>query len=188
VARASAEPDPDLLRSYGEVLGALPEGAVSAAQVESLAHIFEIPNAPCQIVTRVPGDEDLGRLARQTLNPRCSVDGWLQVVIALDGATKQSIVHGKSGDAADDDADADFRQLMVEDDDGDSAADAQGDGIDVDFNKLSQVLAGLRPEQAVSLGAIAASVTSILLLVAGTILFLLAWRNRAKPVSGAVLA
>jgi len=136
----------------------------------------------------VPGDDDLGRLARQILNPRCSADGWLQAVIALDAATKQSIIQGKSADAADDDGDADFTQLIVDDDDGDAEAAAQGDGIGVDFNKLSHAMDSLRPKRAVSWGAIAASVTSVLFLVAGTILFLLAWRNRAKPASLAVPA
>jgi hypothetical protein len=153
-----------------------------------LAPIFEISDAPCQIVTRVKGEADPSRLARQILNPRCSAEGWLQTVIALDGATKQSIIKGKSADADDDDGDADFTQLMVDDDDGDSAAAAQGDGIEVHFNQLSRVVAGSRPKLPISWGDAAASAASVVLLMAGAALLFLAWKNRATAAPHAAVA
>jgi hypothetical protein len=180
--RVSIERDPALLRAYGDALGSLPVGALNAAQIESLDHVFAIPNAPCQIVTRVKGAENLGQLARQILNPLCSEDGWVQDVIALDRLTKQSIVHGTLG-GVEAGSDADFAHLVVDDNDdedkssADAAAEAKGDGIEVDFNKLSQVIAGLRPKPHVSFLAIDPRVASFLLLPVGIILLWLGWRR-----------
>lgn len=102
-------------------------------------------------------------------------------MIALDGLTKQAIVHGTSAGEADDDADADFKHLVVDDDDDESstaaAKAAQGDGIEVDFNKLSYVVAGLRLKEASSIGAAATLTLSSLLLLAGVLLFFLAWSS-----------
>jgi hypothetical protein len=149
VERIKMERDPELLRAYGEILGSLPAGAISAANIDSIAHLFTIPNAPCEVAARVGGEENLSRLVSQILNPLCSEHGWTESVVALDGLMKQSIVHGqnvygKTAAASDDDDDADFKQLVVDDDDGESSADAaaaaQADGIEVDFNKLSQAI------------------------------------------------
>jgi hypothetical protein len=60
VARTRIERDPEMLRAYGDALGSLPVGSLSAVQVENLAPMFAIPSAPCQIVTRVKGNENLG--------------------------------------------------------------------------------------------------------------------------------
>jgi hypothetical protein len=186
-ARARMESDPDLLRAYGKALGSLPVGSLSAAQVENLAPIFAIPNAPCQVATRVEGNENLGRLVRQILNPLCSEDGWMQNVVALDGLTKQSIVHGTSANASDGDTDPDFAHLIVADDDDESSPAAnsasQGNGIEVDFNKLSQVLAPLRPMMPIPLRDLVAPVASALLLLISAVLFFFAWRSRIVRLS-----
>jgi hypothetical protein len=109
----------------------------------------------------------------------------VQNVIALDGLTKQSIVHGTSAKASDDDAEADFAHLIVADDDDESspAADSasRGNGIEVDFNKLSQVLAGLRPKIGIPIRAILVPVVSVLFLLASAVLFFFAWRSRTAP-------
>jgi hypothetical protein len=192
VDRIKMERDPDLLRSYGEVLGSLPAGSLSAAQIESLAYIFVIPNAPCEIATLANGEENLGPLVRQILNPLCSERGWTESVVALDGLTKQSIVHGqnvygKTAGASGNDTEADFEHLIVDDDDGEASAKA-AQGIEVDFNKLSQVLATLRPREAISFWAVAAPVLSALLLLAGLLLCFLAWSNRTSRSAAPLLA
>lgn len=52
-------------------------------------------------------------------------------------------------------------------------------GLDVDFNKLSQVVAPLRPTEAIPLGAVSAAVTSAFFMLAGVVLFFLAWGRRS---------
>jgi hypothetical protein len=109
----------------------------------------------------------------------------------MDGYTKQSIIHEANAGAKDDDSDADFNQLVVADDDDESspAADvaAQGNGMEMDFNKLSRAMEGLRPKEAISFGPAVATGTSIFFMLAGMALFLFAWRRRLIRVQKPLL-
>jgi hypothetical protein len=73
---------------------------------------------------------------------------------------------------------ADFKQLVVADDDDDPSPDsvALAEPDRVDFNKLSQVLDGLRHKEPLDASTLAAGGFSGLLVLAGMILLLLAWR------------
>lgn len=183
VARMSMEPNPELLRAYGDVLGSLPEGSLDGAQIGKLDGVFAVPDAPCQVVTRVKAGGDPSRLVRQIQNPLCSEDSWTQVVRAFDDATKGSIVHGENS-AATDASDADFSQMVVADDDDESsassAAAAPDTGIDVDFNKLSEGLDGFRAKEPIDASMLAARGVSGVFSLAGLILLLFAWKQRAS--------
>jgi hypothetical protein len=182
-ARIAMESDPELLRAYGGVLGLLPQGSLSAAELGNLDRLFAIPDAPCQAAARAEAKGDLTHLVREILNPLCSEDGWTQAVAALGDATKQSIFH-QADSAIADDSDADFKSLVVADDDDESsaatAAAADTGGSNVDFNKLSQVLEGLRPKQPIPFTRLAAQVASGILFLAGAILLLLSWKYRTR--------
>ena len=179
VARIQMEPDPDMLRAYGEALGSLPLGSLTAAQIDSVAGLFKIPDAPCEVATRA-GDGNAGRLVTEILNPLCSEHGWMQAVVALGALTKQSIIHGKESDTSESSADADFTKLIADDDDDAGSGGGEGEGIEVDFNKLSQVVAGLRPGESISLWPIAVHTVSGLVLLCGLLLLHLAWRGRTS--------
>jgi hypothetical protein len=91
--------------------------------------------------------------------------------------TNQAILH-RGGLAASEEPGADFKQLVVADDDDDpspdSAAPAEPDRVD--FNKLCPVLDGLRHKEPLDASRLAAGAVSGLLVLAGMILLLLAWR------------
>jgi hypothetical protein len=173
-ARAAAEPDQNLLRAYGEVLGSMPVGSLSAAEAQSLKPIFAIPNAPCQIVARV-NSTDLAPLVRQIVNPVCYQDGWVETVATLDARLKLSIVHSASATAEGAEEDSDLTHLIAEDDDEASGTGADGEGTEIDFNKLSAAIDPFRPAEA-SLSIETAA--SSLLPMAGLLLVFLGWKKR----------
>ena len=183
VARAEAARAPDLLRAYGEVLGLLPEGSLSRAQLTNLASLFSISNAPCQVATRISAGGDPAHLIPAILNPLCSEESWTKVVTAFDEVTNQGIVSGE-GPGIEDASDADFKNLIVPDDDDESSADsaaaAAGSKMEIDFNKLSQALEPYRTRESIPPERLAAEVGSGLALLAGLILLLLAWRSRRQ--------
>jgi hypothetical protein len=120
-------------------------------------------------------------LVRQILNPLCAEDGWMQVVAALDRATKQSILSGTA--AAGDESDADLEQLVVADDDGEPTAGEEtpgATGVELDFNKLSEVVAALRPAEPLRLSELVPQTMGGLFATLGLVLLLLAWRHRAS--------
>ena len=146
-------------------------GSINARQLTQLDRMFAIPNAPCEVVTRVK-DVDAVELARQILNPLCFEDGWTETVAALGDSTKHDIV---KGDAAGEEGGAsDFVHLIAKDDDdessSDSAAAAQG-GAQVDFNKLSAALDPLRPSDSLFAAEATMPGIAVLLLAAGVTLF-----------------
>ncbi|HEY6342479.1 MAG TPA: hypothetical protein VIY49_13370 [Bryobacteraceae bacterium] len=174
--RAAQEPNTDLARALGETLELLPAGSVPEASLGRLDRLFRIPDSPCGIVARVKQNGDLSRLVQQILNPACSQASWTQVVGALDDATNQAILH-RGGLTALEGPSADFKQLVVADDDDapDSAALAEPDRVD--FNKLSQVLDGQRQKERLDASTLVAGAFSGLLALVGVILLLLAWRT-----------
>jgi hypothetical protein len=175
--RAAQEANTDLARALGEALELLPAGSVPEVSLGRLDRLFRIPDSPCGIVARVKQNGDLSHLVQQILNPACSQASWVQVVGALDDATNQAILH-RGGLTAVEEVGADFKQLVVADDDDDpspdSAAPAEPDRVD--FNKLSQVLDGLRHKEPLDASALAAGAVSGVLVLVGMILLLLAWR------------
>jgi hypothetical protein len=181
--RAAAERDQNLLRAYGEVLGSMPAASLSAAQVQSLEPMFAIPNAPCQVVTRVVTHEnstDLALLVRQIVNPLCYQDGWVETVATLDARLKLSIVHSANAAAQGAEEDSDLTHLIAEDDDeaSDSGAEgggADGHGVDIDFNKLS---AATEPFRSAEASWSIETAASGLLLIAGLLLLFLGWKQR----------
>ncbi len=180
VARAETVQAPDLLRAYGEVLGSLPDGSLNRAQLTKLAQLFAISSAPCGVAARVTAGGDPAHLVPAILNPLCSEESWTQVVTAFDDVTKQGIVHGE-GPKTDDASDADFKNLIVPDDDDEAspASTAAADhGLQIDFNKLSQALEAYRPKEALQPERLAAEVLPGILLLVGLVLLLVAWKNR----------
>jgi hypothetical protein len=170
-ARIRGEHNPNLLRPYGEVLAAMPEGSFTADEIGNLAPLFLIPNAPCQIAALARGGAVLPLLVRQISNPWCSEEGWDKTVAAFDGLVRRGIVHRAAAPpvAALDD---DFVQLVEDDDDGEEAsaaltAIADSNVFQVDFNKLSDALDASRQFEGVSHGL--AAVGGILLCLAGAI-------------------
>jgi hypothetical protein len=187
-ARADAEPSSDLLRAYGEVLGSFPRGSLDRGQIDKLDKLFSIPEAPCQAVTRakVEGNNP-AHLIPAILNPLCSQDSWAQVVAAFDDLTNQGIVHGEIPKL--DDNDGDFKNLIVPDDDDEpsatSVAATAETGLEIDFNKLSQALEPYRTKEAVQPKRLAAEGGSVVLVLAGLVLLLLAWKRQMPQPSGA---
>lgn len=171
--------DPDLMRAYGEVLGSLSQGSLSEAQLRGLQNLFAIPEAPCQVATRVKTGPR--QLAPEILNPLCSEDSWVQVVSAFDDAVKGSIV--RAGTQPTDSTDADFTQLVVADDDDEAtpaAAPIADTRTEVDFNKLSDAMDAFRPGKSGDTFRLAVEGFSSSLLVAGLICLYISWRRRVR--------
>jgi len=178
-ARAASETSANLLRAYGEVLGSLPVGSIASPQLAQLDRMFAIPNAPCEVVTRVK-NVDSAKLVRQILNPLCFEDGWTETVATLGESTKQAIVRedaeGEEGPASD------FVHLIAKDDDDESSSDSSAAaqaGAQVDFNKLSAALDPLRPSGSFSSANAAIPAIAILLFAAGVI-FLILFKFKRK--------
>jgi hypothetical protein len=180
VARAEAEHSGDLLRAYGEVLESLPEGSLNRAQLTKLGQLLAIPNSPCGVATRVTAGGDPAHLVPAILNPLCSEESWTKVVTAFDDVAKQGIVQGEAP-KIEDASDADFKSLIVPDDDDEASpasAAAADHGLQIDFNKLSQALEAYRPKEALQPERLAAEAGSGVLLLAGLVLLLVAWKSR----------
>lgn len=98
-----------------------------------------------ETLAAAPGDEscpaggDAKAVARQLLNPLCSEENWLRLAVALADLTGEPVAR-----AAASDGERSLEELAGVDDDDGAAASAGGE-IEVDFNKLSDVLRGLRP-------------------------------------------
>lgn len=181
VARIESQQQPELRSAYGEALGLLPEGSLSAAQLGEIQSLFAVPDAPCQVVTRVT-EGGPGRFVPEILNPLCSEDSWTQVVSAFDDATKESIVH--PGAQVEDSGDADFKQLVVADDDDEASAASAAAAADrtvIDFNRLSSVLDRFRPAQSGG-STLARDILSSGLFLTGLILLWFAFRRRSSAV------
>ena len=177
IAAVKTTREPELLRAYGEALGLLPEGSLTDAQLGEIQGLFAIPDAPCEVATRVKAG-DPSHFVRQILNPLCSEDSWTQVVVAFDTAMKESIVHQGSA-APQISSDADFTQLVVADDDDSAGTAAAGDNrIEIDFNKLSDALDRLRPAEAGSASRATVEALSGAFLLAGVTLMWISARRR----------
>jgi hypothetical protein len=178
--RADAESSPGFLRAYGEVLGSFKQGSLDRAQVDKLDKMFSIPEAPCQVVTRVKVEErDPAFLTPAILNPLCSQDSWVRVVAAFDDITNQGIVHGELP-KMDDTGDGDFKNLIAPDDDDEpsaSSAATPDNALEIDFNKLSQALEPYRKKEAVQPEKLAVEGGSAGLLLAGLVLLLLSRKS-----------
>jgi hypothetical protein len=178
--RADAESSPGFLRAYGEVLGSFKQGSLDRAQVDKLDKMFSIPEAPCQVVTRVKVEErDPAFLTPAILNPLCSQDSWVRVVAAFDDITNQGIVHGELP-KMDDTGDGDFKNLIAPDDDDEpsaSSAATTDNALEIDFNKLSQALEPYRKKEAVQPEKLAVEGGSAGLLLAGLVLLLLSRKS-----------
>ncbi len=184
VAQIAAEQNPDRLRAYGEILSLMPEGSLKETDLAQVGRLFAIPNAPCQVAT-LARDAGPAQAVPQILNPLCSETSWALVVAAFDGKVKRGIVHqGKKGDYDDDEATADFKHLVVADDDDESSADAvkdsEGPGIVIDFNKLSDALDGLRPPEPILWLSLLGRIVSLALVLAGGVLLYLGKRNTGE--------
>lgn len=133
IERIRGERDPAMLRALGELLSGLPPGSIDSSQLNSIAAIFTIPDAPCAIAARIGEAQRKEAAARHVQNPLCSEMSWKELAIILAPA------EAEDGKAAEDDEIDDFHTLIVEDDDGESETGVGGFGIyPIDFNRLSR--------------------------------------------------
>jgi hypothetical protein len=84
-------------------------------------------------------ETDAKAVAQKLLNPLCSEESWLRLALALGNLTGEPVAKVSASDV-----EPSLEELAGVDDD-DGAAASASDPIEVDFNKLSDVLRGLRP-------------------------------------------
>jgi hypothetical protein len=184
-ARMATEHNPDLLRSLGNVLGTLPADSIAT---DPITHAFKIARAPCEIVLRVPAGERLSAVAKEILNSFCSEDSWMSLVSSLRQMTRQPIVRGtKTLEASEPDFDG-MGVLKDDDDDGKSKpGEIEEVGpVSLDFNLLSRVLDGIRPQAAPWFSPMSVELLSALLFFIGfTSLVLSYWSGRKAHRSSA---
>ena len=180
IARMAAEDNPELLRSFGTILGHLPADSLATAQI---SHAFRIARAPCEIVLRVPVGERLRAVANQILNPFCSEDSWISLASSLGQMTHQPILRGTRQTSKASELDFDGMGALKDDDDeGKSKLGAiEAEPISVDFNLLSRVLADLRPKDAFWSWQTGIDFLSGFLVFSGLICFVIFyWRDRRQ--------
>ncbi|MGA3190324.1 MAG: hypothetical protein ABSF22_24730 [Bryobacteraceae bacterium] len=180
IARMAAEHNPELLRSFGNALGALPADSLNTVQIE---HAFRIARAPCQIVLRVPSADHLHAVANEILNPFCSEDSWIGLAASLGKMTGQPIVRGTLQRETPE-LDFDGMGALKDDDDDEGKSkpgEAAAEPISVDFNLLSRVLDGIRPKDAFWSWQIGIDLLSAFLICIGLIVLVLPdWIDRRR--------
>lgn len=136
VQRIDGERDEAMLRSLGEFLSRFPPDSLSTAQLKNNQKLFVIPHAPCSLAALVDPPHRTEFAARTVQNPLCSESSWEQLAFLLVPSAEER----KDVDD-NDEQDADFRTLIVADDDGESDTAVQGLGsYGVDFNRLSDAV------------------------------------------------
>jgi hypothetical protein len=182
IVRMVAEQNPELLRTFGNVLGNLPANSVDTAKI---GQALRIARAPCQIALRTQQAQRLPIVATQLLNPFCSEDSWISLASALGEMTRQPIVRGT---AQRERAELDFDGMgALKDDDDDEGKSKPGEPtevepISVDFNLLSRVLAGFRPKDPLLSWRIIVPSLSCLLVFSSLICFVLSYRRDRRQV------
>lgn len=124
-----------MVRARGEFLSRFPPGSISTAQLKQNQKMLSLPNAPCLLAALVDPPHRTEFAAQAVQNPLCSETSWDRLSFILVPPPA-----GKDADE-DDEEDADFRTLIVADDDGESDTEEQGlDSFGVDFNRLSNAV------------------------------------------------
>lgn len=178
VNRIRAERDPDTLRALGGLFQILPEGSLTAAQLQAMAHIFTIPEAPCSIAAQV-GDEQqkVSSIARQIQNPFCSESSWKELAVVL--GPPQVLLNKDDQDRDDENGEDSFHVLIVEDDDGESEMETELGIYPIDFNRLSKEIDPFRNAAVDPDTASVLPLFGVIFLVTGSVLL---WVLRKETV------
>ncbi len=127
------EREPLRLRFLGNLLAMLPGTRLTSTDLAALDHMFEIPDAPCQVAMLT---DNLTDAARQVANPACSETSWTRLASMLLDQPMEDPLEEPTLD----------EMAGVGDDDG--AADEEGEEPPtIDFLALSQAMDELLPDR-----------------------------------------